>query len=213
MALPTIAVLDKDSAPVTINRIASGRQAAADSQAVVIATEDLSALSAGPRAISATQFARPANTTAYSVGDLVADSATAGSVTAVAIPSAVRAAGECIRIERVTLKKSGTSLTNANFRVYICSAFPTLSVGDNAIFNTAGALGISNMDAVLGYFDLTMDRSATAGARGSGTPSLGAALTAKPASGTTLYALIEATTAYTPTSGETWDLTIEGQWS
>jgi hypothetical protein len=40
MALPTLGVLDKDEAPQTINTLASGRQAAADSAAMVLSTED-----------------------------------------------------------------------------------------------------------------------------------------------------------------------------
>ncbi|MFA5506966.1 MAG: hypothetical protein WC423_16155 [Vulcanimicrobiota bacterium] len=44
MALPTIGVLDKDGNPVTVNRIASGQQPAADSQAVTLSTENVSKL-------------------------------------------------------------------------------------------------------------------------------------------------------------------------
>src|SRR4051812_4733252 len=63
--------------------------------------------------IPATQFTRPANTTAYAIGDLVADNATAGSVAGMLFPNAVRNAGEAIRIERLRLRKSTALLTNA----------------------------------------------------------------------------------------------------
>lgn len=44
MALDTMSALDADGLPVTINKIKSGRAAAADSQAVAISNEDLAAL-------------------------------------------------------------------------------------------------------------------------------------------------------------------------
>jgi hypothetical protein len=46
MALDTMVVADKDGLEETINKIASGRQAATDSQSVVISVEDLAALTA-----------------------------------------------------------------------------------------------------------------------------------------------------------------------
>lgn len=166
----------------------------------------------GLQAIPATAFNRPANTTAYTAGDLVADTVTAGSVAVVAIPNAVRAAGEFLRVERVRLRKSGTGLTNASFRVYLCRALPAFSVGDNGVLNTAGALAIDDVVYVVGWFDVVMDRSATAGARGVAAPNVGAAVTLSPSSGTTLYAIIEALGAYTPVSAETFNMTLEGQW-
>jgi hypothetical protein len=168
----------------------------------------------GLQTIAATPFNRPADTTAYAAGDLVANSTTAGLVTGLIFPLAVRGAGEAIRIERLRLRKSGAVLTNASFRVYICRALPTLSVGDNGALNASSVLAIDDVQYVVGWFDVTMDRSATAGARGVGIPNAGAAITIAPvASGTTLYGLVEATAAYTPASGETFNATLEGQWS
>lgn len=192
-----------------------GAKTAAASFSVVQASDGVfaSKTSDGLQAIAATQFARPGNTTAYAAGDLVADTVTAGSVAVVAIPNAVRAAGEAFRIERCRLRKSTTTLTAANFRVYICRALPTFSVGDNGALNVAGALAIDDIANVVGWFDITMDRSATAGARGVGVPSLGPAITVIPSSGTTLYAFIEATGAYAPGNAETFNMTLEGQWS
>ena len=167
----------------------------------------------GIATIHATTMTRPADTTAYTAGDLVANSTTAGSVTGLVFPGAVRN-NEGVRIERLRLRKSGTSLTNASFRVYICRALPTLSVGDNAQLNNSGVMAIDNIQYVIGWFDVTMDRSATVGARGTGTPNSGNAIAVSPIDGTTqLIGLIEATAAYTPVSGETFDCTLEGQWS
>jgi hypothetical protein len=167
----------------------------------------------GLQTLAATAFNRPADTTAYASGDLVANSTTAGSVTGLVFPLAVRAAGEAVRVERLRLRKSGAVLTNASFRVYLFRALPTLSVGDNAALNASSVLAMDDVQYLSGWFDVTMDRSATAGARGAGLPNSGSGITLSPASGTSLYGLIEATAAYTPASGETFNATLEGVWS
>ena len=168
----------------------------------------------GLQAVASNTMTRPADTTAYAQYDLVANSTTAGSVTGLVFPNAVRFDLECARFERLRLRKSSASQTNATFRVYLFTALPTLSVGDNGVLNTSGGvMAIDDMDKLVGWFDVTMNRSGTAGAWGVGTPNAGPALTIKPASGTSLYGLIEATAAYTPTSGETFNAVLEGQWS
>lgn len=172
----------------------------------------------GLATIAAQPLIRPADTTAYAAGDLVANSTTAASVTGLVFLNAVRLPDEAIRIERLRLRKSGTSLTNASFRVYICRALPTLSVGDNGAFNNSSVLAVDDVQHIVGWFDVTMDRSGTAGARGAGTPNQGGAITVSPAAGTLptntqLIGLIEATAAYTPVSGETFNATLEGQWA
>jgi hypothetical protein len=158
-------------------------------------------------------FTRPADTTAYAAGDLVANNTTAGSVVPLAFASAVREEGACLRIERVRLIASNTSLTNASFRVYIFRVSPTVSVGDNGALNASSVLALSDVKDLIGWADITLDRSGTASAVGRGVPSTGSGMTASPTTGTTLYGLIEATAAYTPTSGETFTVALEGQWS
>jgi hypothetical protein len=108
MALGTYGVLDKDGAAVTLNKIASGRQAAADSQGVVIATEDLAAINApqanpgsdatkafavqgvtGGKSVSvapttqgytvAVTLTRTADTTGYTANDALGASTSSGS--------------------------------------------------------------------------------------------------------------------------------------
>jgi len=170
----------------------------------------------GIQRITSETLTRPADTTAYAQYDLVANSTTAGSVVATEIKNAVRrrTPQEALRIEQIRLRKSGTSLTNASFRVYILQAQPgSFSVGDNAQLNTSGALGIDTIVPVVGWFDVVMDRSATAGAQGIGVSSNGNALAAKPTAGTSLWFIIEASAAYTPASGETFVVDLEGQWA
>lgn len=191
-----------------------GAKTGANSLSIVPASDGFkTTTNDGLQAIPSAQLTRPANTTPYSIGDLVDSTTTAGSVTGFVFANAVRNAGEAFRCERIRLRKSGTSLTNASFRVYLCRALPTFSVGDNGVLNTAGALAIDDIKYVVGWFDLVMDRSATSGARGVGVPNAGGAISLVPFSGTTLYCFVEALAGYTPLSGELWDATLEGQWS
>lgn len=152
--------------------------------------------------LTSTTIARPADTTPYAVGDLVANSTTAGSVTAFSFANASRES-QVLRIERVRLRKSGASITNASFRVHFYNAAPgTPTNGDNGAFLTSIASWI-------GSADVTVDRAGSDGAIGAGLPLTGTALTAKVGSNRTLYALLEARGAYTPANAETFTLKVE----
>ncbi|CAN5320013.1 hypothetical protein BH10PSE1_BH10PSE1_00900 [soil metagenome] len=159
-------------------------------------------------------FVRPADTAVYASGDLAANSTSAGAVVPVELIGATRALGEAIRIERVRLRKSGPSLTNAAFRVHLFRKPPGVSVGDNAAFTTSGVLALADIDGHVGQVDVVMDLAAAIGARGVGLPAAGSGITCEAAGptghATSLWALIEARAAYAPVSGETFTLTIEG---
>lgn len=155
-------------------------------------------------------FTRPADTTAYAAGDLVANSTTAGSVIPLSFTNAVRTAGDCLRIERVRVEKSGASLTNAAFRLHLFESSPTPTVGDNGVFNNAGALATNNVLNHAGTFSVIMSWSGSDGAMGIGVPTTGAGATVSPTSGTTIFGLLEVTGAYTPASGEVFYVVIEG---
>jgi hypothetical protein len=150
-------------------------------------------------AVEAT-FIRPANTTAYASGDLVANNVTAGSVTALSLGIARVAAGG-VSIRRVRLRKSSTGVTNAAFRVHFYTAAPTATNGDNGVWLTTGAAGY------LGSVDVTMDRAFSDGA--AGLAALSPDINIRLASGTDIFALLEARAAYTPVSGETVGLMVE----
>lgn len=155
------------------------------------------------RTVSAS-FARPANTTAYASGDLVANNETAGSVTALSLTFGGAGGISSSAIGRAKLAKTGTSTTNASFRVHLFSAAPTLTNGDNGAFSPDGVADY------LGSFDVTIDQAFTDGACGYGTPRSGAAELLGNLPGGNVRALIEARAAYTPASGETFTLTLEG---
>jgi hypothetical protein len=145
-------------------------------------------------------FTRPANTTAYAAGYLVANSTTAGSVVVPSWATLVRAAGDCVRIERIRMTASSGSITNGSFRVYIFNSMPTVTSGDGAAFDTSGVLNTNTVDNMAGNFNVTFGYSGSDGAVGWGIPSNGSGVTACPTSGTAIYALVEATGAWTPPS-------------
>lgn len=157
----------------------------------------------GNSAVAGGSFTRPANTTAYASGQLVANSTTAGSVVPIPCAVARKNAGTGV-ITGVRLSKSNASLTNASFRVHLFKTSPTTTAGDGA--NIASAVnGVASV--ALGYVDVTMDQAYSDGAKGF------TAIQAKAfdaaASSQNIYALIEARGAYTPASGETLTLALE----
>lgn len=147
-------------------------------------------------------FTRPANTTAYAPGDLVANSATAASVVAPTFALGVEKY-QNIFVRRIKLRKSGTSITSASFRVHLYKVAPTtIANGDNGAFSTSGIADY------IGAVDVTMDRAFTDGAFGVGIPMTGSELNAIVESGS-ICALVESRAAYTPASAEVFTVEIE----
>lgn len=148
-------------------------------------------------------FTRPADTTAYAAGDLVANSTTAGSVTPMSLTVMSTPGGQSF-IRRATLRKSTTTSTSAAFRVHLFSSAPTVTNGDNGAISIAGVanyLGTFNFGSMLGVF--------SDGIAAQGVPSTGAEIALKLASGTTVYALVEALAAYAPGNAEVFTLSLE----
>lgn len=147
-------------------------------------------------------FNRPADTTAYASGDLLANSTTAGSVVPMTLALGRKATGygASSMIRRLRLRKSGTSITNAAFRVHLYRASPTPSNGDNGAFLTNQAANY------IGAVDVTMNQAFTDGAGGNGVPNIGSEINL---SVQTVFALVEVRAAYTPISAETFTLEIE----
>ena len=154
--------------------------------------------------LTSNTITRPADTTAYASGDLVANSTTAGSVTPFSFTNAVRFPGGSVRVERCRIQKSGSSTTNASFRVHIYSGTPaSIANGDNGAWSTSIA-------GYIGAFDVTLDRAFTNGAEGAGLTLTSTPMTCKTVgSAITLYALIEARGVYTPASAETFTILLE----
>jgi hypothetical protein len=140
-------------------------------------------------------FTRPADTTAYTSGDLVANSTTAGSV--VPLTFALKSGASSCRISRALLTKSTSTIANASFRLHLFATSPAVAAGDNsAIAPTAlasyGYLGSLSGSTVLGggttgaVVQLAPDAGDIWGLAG------------------TMYGLIEARAAYAPGNAETF---------
>lgn len=139
-------------------------------------------------------FTRPSDTTAYADTDLVANSTTAGSVTPM---SWVLPYASTYAIKGLLLRKSSTTATNASFRLHLYSALPVPTNGDNGTWLTtqvANYVGNSGTVAMLGFSD------------GCGVNAIFSAPLVCGTLGTTrtIYGLLEAKAAYTPTSAETF---------
>lgn len=167
-----------------------------------LGSSDSPVIGAGLALVVSQTFNRPADTSAYASGDLVANSTTAGSVAAMSF-AAARVAGGTGMIRRVRVRKSNTSLTNASFRVHLYRAAPaTIINGDNGAWSTSGVADY------MGSVDVVMDRAFTDGAWGIGLPT-GPEINFDLTSGLNVFGLVEARGAYTPASGETFGVDLE----
>jgi len=150
----------------------------------------------------AANYTRPADTTAYASGDLVANSTTAGSVVAMTF-AAARVADKGFVIRHARVKKSTAGLTNAVFRLHLYKQSPVLSNGDNGVW-------LSDEKNYLGSIDVTMDRAFTNAALGIGVPQNGSDISGVPDAGTVnIYGLLEARGAYVPGNAEVFTVTLE----
>ena len=142
---------------------------------------------------------RPANTTAYAVGNLIASSTTAGSV---AVPSFTVAAGAAITALRlVTNKTSGWSGVQLSVRLWTTA--PTFTNGDGGAYAVAtGAAGY------IGTFLFSLIQFGD-GAAERGTVNLGGIIWEKLASGLLVYWDLQINTVATPASAQTFTLTAE----
>jgi hypothetical protein len=145
-------------------------------------------------------FVRPADTTAYASGDLVANSTTAGSVAPMSWTISRQGSGAGGMIRRVRIRKTSTGTTGASFRLHLYSASPTPSNGDNGAWLTNRAADY------IGAFDCTIDRVFTDGAAGNGVPMTGSEINF---AADTVFGLLEARGAYAPGNAETITVILE----
>jgi hypothetical protein len=157
-----------------------------------------------PQVVS-NNFVRPANATPYASGQLVANSTVAASVLPLAFISSGPSIG-VLCIQRVRLKKSSVSTTNASFRVHFYDADPSASSG---IVNGDGAAWSTSAAHWLGAMDVVIATAFSDGSAGIGVANQGTEITSIFTNGRTIYALVEARAAYTPASGETFTAVVE----
>lgn len=149
---------------------------------------------------------RPADTTAYATGDLVANSTTAGSVNALSFTTAARVSGGSGLVVGARIQKSTNTTTNAAFRLHLFTVVPTFtSAGDNSAISTVvqasgkGYLGYIDIPSMTGFAAVAWGTGAPDNARG-GLPFVAVAQT--------LYGIVTARGAYTPGSAEVFTVSI-----
>jgi hypothetical protein len=158
-------------------------------------------------------FTRPADTNAYAAGDLVANSTTAGSVVPIRfVRSSIGEGGLMIR--KLRMRKSTASLTNASFRLFLFSAAPVPTAGDNANFTTSNLSASNGAANFLGRYDITMDQAFSDGAWGRGGNVQGDDMPLTIPNGQDLHGLLQASAAYAPGSAEVFAFILEAfRWS
>lgn len=157
--------------------------------------------------IQAPQFTRPADTTQYAAGDLVANNTTAGSVVPLSFDLSILRGAKSGKVTSATLRKSTVTSTAASFILYLFAATSlTVTNGDNgALVVTAG-----NVATLVGSIPVDQSSSGIAIAGGplfkAGTPATG--VIGFFTRHTALLGLLAAVGTYTPASAETFDTTI-----
>jgi hypothetical protein len=150
-------------------------------------------------------FIRPANTTAYAQGQLVANSVTPASVVPMAFTLGNSFGPGQYRMTRFRLFKSGTNVTNASFRLHRYEALPVVTNGD-------GGTWLTTMSAHwLGNIDVSSMLPFSDGAAGTGSPPAGSEHYIKMYQGKVLYGLLAmlGASAYTPASAEAFTCVLE----
>lgn len=153
--------------------------------------------------VSATAaLTRPTEVAAYAVGQLIGQSATAGSVVPLQFDVA-RVNGGTGNIRRMRLFSSNAGSLNAQIRVHLYRNLPTTTVGDKGTF--AGAVnGVASL--YMGAFDVTLSKAFSDGCGGTGLPEVGSEVNFKtkadPSGSITVYALLEARSVFTPGNAE-----------
>lgn len=183
-----------------------GQQSTANSMPVALSTEQETRLRSNIIAPANGTFTRPSNTTAYSIGDLIANSTTAGSVTPFSFTGAtLGGSGGSGFITGGQLFKSST--VAATIRAHILKTSHAVTNGDN------GALVFTSLDIdnYIGFIEFGFDGNALTAIGSSAGEVAQATDWALPyvlASTDTLYVFLQARTAFTPANAGTFDLRL-----
>lgn len=153
--------------------------------------------------IAASTFTRPADTTAYVAGDLIANSVTPGSVQPLVL--AVSASGgRGITGRRMRVKTNSAIWKGAIIRVHLFRDQPTVAVGDNGVLNSAETYAFTESEYI-GFADVTLAQL-TSDNMAKGFASID--MITSPPTGN-IFALLESRSAITPTSASTFTLALE----
>lgn len=213
MAAPTI---NAGAPSGTVPVLAIENSVKANSPTVAIATDQvlaatinsgtITAVSSGSITNPTSTLTLPAATTAYTAGQLIATSATAGSVVNPSFAIANSAGGAIIsRLRLSTNDATSTAWGGQTIQVDLWSTTPTWTNGDRAAWSPATQTG-----AHLGSFTGLMSAEYGDGAFTECLPVVGNALTVKLAAGTSIFWSLQAVTGSGVTgASKVWTLTPE----
>lgn len=148
-------------------------------------------------------FTRPGDTTAYSIGDLVANSVTAGSV----VPLKFLMPAVRNKLYGIKTTKSTATPTNAKFLLHLYKDIPTPANGDNGAWSTTSSNWIGSLSVDMSANTFTDTNTA------SSTNSTTAPLVFSADADLFVYGLLTATAAYTPGNAETFSVSLLGEGS
>jgi hypothetical protein len=197
----TVALVGAD-APLKAVQVA-GVDSAGDLRPLVVGT-DGSMISGGTLQRVSVELTRPANTTAYTAGDVVSNDET--TTTLLVLTNALRVAAGSGYIVRASLTTDKKSIT-PRFRVHLFNASNPTVAGDNVAHKELYA----DAGKRLGYFDLpamtTPVDTTNSDMSRSVDNTLRHAVVAAAAT-RILYVVLETLDAFTPASGEKFTLTL-----
>lgn len=155
--------------------------------------------------VTSQTITRPADTTPYNLGDLVANNTTAGSVTPFAF-NVGQSRG--IKLWRISVNKSTASVTSAAFRVHLYNDSPTVANGDNGVWSSTSSSYNGFVDVAAPGTAFSNNYTATGVYVNN---SVFAPLFFLSDADGYIYALLEARGAYTPGNAETFNITLFGE--
>lgn len=150
-------------------------------------------------------FTRPADTTAYTSGDLVANSTTAGSV----VPLQWNIGyGQTFKIFKAGITFNSATVTNGKFLLHLYSVSPTCTNGDNGAWLTTSSSYQGNI-AIDCTSQTFSDNSMAWGTYVNTAVEVPLMIVAD--NNYYIYGLLAATAAYVPTSAEVFTVNLVGE--
>lgn len=159
--------------------------------------------------ISSTSFNRPADTTAYSAGDLIANvTTTSPQITPLTWLVSFNN-DDLVAISRFKLRTNDAAFAGKQVNLWLFESLPVLGVGDNGALASGAQVSESDfIDKIA--FTLGSTAFSDGWITGFAVPSISSLLIARPVSGgKTLFGILESVGAVTPGSGKTWTARLE----
>lgn len=175
----------------------------ASAQNLCVGAVGASCTPAGGTVIASANFTTPSGTTGYTTGQLVANSATAGSVTPMQF-TVCPASGGTGMVRRARFKTADSGFSGKTVKLELYKDSPTPANGDHAAWSTSESNWIGEISVTVGYsFTDPLYK-------GIGAPGVGNELNFDCATGSrVIYGLMTAGEAITPQGGKVHTWTLE----